>query len=767
MTMQGVSHVLRASCTRRRLLQATMMLSLTSLPLDLFSSQAKRIDLSTAETSIAVEAGLEAPKLAEIRLRNADQSVDRWLNQVAEPLIDHAYIGEASHTLHWRLQPSAGSASAEAISLVYETGSETEAPHLRLSWEWRHRAAYGPIEHSIHIENLGHEEVWLPLQPSFRFDWQVDAKERLQRLWLEKGAGTPTIFGTHLDDLHDGDSWTGKSSSYDRQLDDRTREMIPYLLVDRAEGSRTGWYMGIEFSGRTHITLERKSNSVRGEAGLNPDPGPFRTRVMPGSSFDPPTVLLGAFHGGPDGAANVLRRWIRQVLNNPLTVQNPSYPFTNSNTWGEGTEINETQSYRMMDEATKLGLEMFHIDAGWFRGVGDWYPSQSKFQHGLAPIAEEAHRRGLKFGIWVDWAQAGVETEPGALNVNNPKIKDWLVADVPEGWKPYPFVGRTMDIGVPAVKNYAQAEIERLVTDNHLDMLEHDGYLVPYNCSRQDHPHAPLSKAPKSAIVEDTGLSMPDAENSTDVSYHAVRAYYEIYAHTRKQHPELLFEVCNDGGRMVDFGSAAHADYFSITDTYDPLSNRRAFYDASYIFPPAMLEAYVDRWPTPRMENFRYMLRSGMMGWFSLMFDPALAGNPNTLSDARLTTIAKWTPEDFAAAHEEIALYKEKLRPLIREADLYHLSARPDGVHWDGMEYYDAKTRRGVLFAFHGTAEEQKTHHFVLQGLDSERQYRVSFHDRGAAGEIVIPGYVLMQTGLEVSLPIPLSSELVFLEEVQ
>ncbi len=34
-----------------------------------------------------------------------------------------------------------------------------------------------------------------------------------------------------------------------------------------------------------------------------------------------------------------------------------------------------------------------------------------------------------------------------------------------------------------------------------------------------------------------------------------------------------------------------------------------------------MLEAYVEKWPTPRIENFRYMLRSGMMGWLTIMLD--------------------------------------------------------------------------------------------------------------------------------------------------
>ena len=106
-------------------------------------------------------------------------------------------------------------------------------------------------------------------------------------------------------------------------------------------------------------------------------------------------------------------------------------------------------------------------------------------------------------------------------------------------------------------------------------------------------------------IVHDWGSDFVVASNSTDVSYHAVRAYYHIYERLRKQHPGLLFEICNDGGRMVDFGSAAHGDYFSITDTYDPLSNRRAFYDASHLLPAAMLESYVEKWPAPRIENFR------------------------------------------------------------------------------------------------------------------------------------------------------------------
>jgi alpha-galactosidase len=228
-----------------------------------------------------------------------------------------------------------------------------------------------------------------------------------------------------------------------------------------------------------------------------------------------------------------------------------------------------------------------------------------------------------------------------------------------------------------------------------------------------------------------------------------VRAYYDIYSNLRKNHPGLLLEVCNDGGRMVDFGSAAHADYFSITDTYNPLSNRRAFYDASHVLPSAMLESYVEKWPTPRPETFLYMLRSGMMGWLTIMMD---------------TT--SWTAEQHAMAKEEIQLYKTQLRPLIREADLYHISARPDGIHWDAIEYFDPKAEHGVVYVFRGSTQTESTHSFPIKALNGSDTYHVRFHGHSSR-DYIVTGRELMRKGLTVKLPGSNSSELVFLEGVK
>jgi hypothetical protein len=696
--------------------------------------------LATADVRIQVRAGQSEPWLVAI----SGPGRLAWQNRRSEQLPPSVETGGRIALVKWHYVPQLSRQDNHRIVEVYES----ENPRLRMRWEWLARAGFGPIEHRVVVENLSGKEIWLPMIDSLQVGWSVPAATHLNNFYVEKGADTPSPQGTHLDRVVEGYRWTGTSSTYALPVKGEAREIIPAEMVYTADTRQQGWYAGIEFSGRARIALARHGDSVESVLGLNPNPGPFRTRVEAGGTFEAPTVFLGIFSGGPDAAGNQLRPWIRAVLGNPLTWKDEHYPLLTNNSWGSGMQVDEALALRMIEESKEVGLEMFHLDAGWFRGVGDWYPDPKKFPHGLAYIADEAHKHGLRFGIWVDWTQAGLDTEPGALNVRDPKVRDWLITDLQQDWKPQEFKGQTVDLGVPAAHDYLRNEVKRIADDFHLDMLEHDGYLVPKGCVRDDHPHTPPDRS-TIKIAHDWGSDFVLADNSTDVSYHAVRSYYDIYAQTRIEHPGLLFEICNDGGRMVDFGSAAHGDYFSITDTYDPLSNRRAFYDASYLLPSPMLESYVEKWPAPRPENFLYMLRSGMMGWLTIMQD---------------TTA--WTPEQHEAAMEEISLYKRELRPLIRDARLYHVSERPDGVHWDGIEYWDPRRGKGVVFAFRGSVAGKAEHRFQLAGLETGKRYRLHFQD-ASAPDRVADGGELMGQGLAVRLPVPLSSELVFMSEAR
>ena len=266
---------------------------------------------------------------------------------------------------------------------------------------------FGPFEHRITVENRGTKEIWLPLIDSLGVDWQYPDGADLHNFYVEKGADTPSNQGTHEEAIGDGYRWIGRSSTYAHPVSGEGREIIPTVFVYSRNDAQAGWYAGIEFSGRTRITLNRVGNKIESRLGLNDELGQFQTRVQPGESFETPTVFLGAFTGGPDGAGNQLRPWVRTVLGNPLTWKDPQYPLMVNNSWGSGMQVDEALALRMIADSRELGLEMFHLDAGWFRGVGDWYPDPKKFPHGLAAIADEAHRQGLRFGIWVDWSAGG------------------------------------------------------------------------------------------------------------------------------------------------------------------------------------------------------------------------------------------------------------------------------------------------------------------------------------------------------------------------
>ncbi|GAB2534820.1 alpha-galactosidase [Rhodanobacter koreensis] len=697
----------------------------------------KPILVGNADNQIALQSAAPVPKVLSL----TGTGGTTWQGIGAETLIDSATVDGVAVPLHWRFDPGASRIRDDSASLAYEDRSTG----LRLYWEWRAPAQHGPIEHVIRIENPGRHEVWIPLQDSFRFAWKIAASQSLEQLWIDKGAGEAPPVGTHLVPVAEGYHWRGVSSTFAHPPAGEPREIIPYFLVRDVGSTNSGWYVGLEFSGRTAMELKRHGNELEGVMGLNPEPGPFRTRLAPGETFSTPTVFIGASDGDVDDTGNTLRRWVRKVLNNPATVHDPAYPTVTINSWGSAMAITDAQARRMIDDAHSLGFEMFHLDAGWFRAVGDWHPDPRKFPHGIAAISDYAHSRGLKFGLWVDWAQAGTSTQPGALNVADPHVRDWLTADPPPGWKPAEFKGITIDLGVPAAQAWATREVNRIVHDYHVDMLEHDGYVVAQDCVRSDHPHAPADPA-KTRHYSDDDFLWADGANSTDVSLHATHAYYEIQAGLRRAHPGLMLEICNDGGRMVDFGSAAHGDYFSIVDAYDPVSNRQAFYDASHVLPPAMLEAYVKAWPTPHIENFRYMLRSGMMGWLTVMIDSN-----------------SWSREQHVAAAREIAFYKSTLRPLIRDADLYHVGPRPDGHGWDGLEYFDAGRDKGVLYAFHGSEAAPGELRFNLRGLRGDHRYRLHFRDRSSPDREV-DGRELMESGVAVALPMADSSELVTIE---
>ncbi len=68
------------------------------------------------------------------------------------------------------------------------------------------------------------------------------------------------------------------------------------------------------------------------------------------------------------------------------------------------------------------------------------------------------------------------------------------------------------------------------------------------------------------------------------------------------------------------------------------------------------------------------------------------------------------------------------------------------------------------MYVFRGSTESEMSHSFLLDGLNLQGRYRITYHDHSSADR-ELSGRELMVQGLTVSLAVPNSSEIVLLEQ--
>src|SRR5947209_3665189 len=114
--------------------------------------------LKTSNTEITLQSTDSAPLLTTLTVPGHAS----WTNRNSEAFIDSAEIAGRPTPIHWRFNREASTFNNQNVAFIYDS----QSPHLRLTWEWRTRESYGPIEHQIRIENLESQELWIPLQDS-------------------------------------------------------------------------------------------------------------------------------------------------------------------------------------------------------------------------------------------------------------------------------------------------------------------------------------------------------------------------------------------------------------------------------------------------------------------------------------------------------------------------------------------------------------------------------------------------------------------------
>ena len=155
------------------------------------------------------------------------------------------------------------------------------------------------------------------------------------------------------------------------------------------------------FKFRTFVNVYRGLHILY---GMNDED--FEWTLAAGEAFDTPQAVIAYSAEGVDKMSQTFHRFIRENL--MTYAANRDYKSVLFNSW-EGCyftfDTDLILSY--IDDACKIGTELFVLDDGWFgardndlAGLGDWTVNKQKID--LHKVMAHCRERGIKFGIWFE-----------------------------------------------------------------------------------------------------------------------------------------------------------------------------------------------------------------------------------------------------------------------------------------------------------------------------------------------------------------------------
>jgi alpha-galactosidase len=507
----------------------------------------------------------------------------------------------------------------------------------------------------------------------------------------------------------------GVTANFEPLEDQLTRD-LPVVVNSGAHRRQCAWltirdqndrglFAGLEFNGRAVTTVQHAPD--QGLVRLSSVIEQLNRPLQPQEEFAVPPMFLGAYRGDWDEAGYRTQRFVEAA--NAAPPPEGEFPYAAWDSWGYGTEIDEAVLRRNAEIAASLGVELFLIDLGWARQLGDWQADPVKFPSGLKSLSDYVHSLGMKFGLHYALLEAAPDSP---VLLQNP---DWTSSVD----NTYLLLGSSICPAHRPVREWLVEQTLRMIDEYGVDWVLQDGENMVKVCTKSTHTHDPLDSNYANAV---DGLDW-------------------VVDEVLRQRPSAVWENCEDGGNMMTFAMTRRYVTSIASDNADVMTTRRSMYGATYPFPPR----YTDRYMQDE-ELDTYTTRSYMFG------------GPWIL----MNQLPRMSSRDLAFAASEIQLYKT-LRGRIRGGKVFHLLGPPRERAIDAIESYDPATDSAVVFVFRaGATESSET--VMVRGLSAGRSYRVRFQNSSRA--LQGTGAELESRGVTVNLPELYSGEIVYVEPV-
>jgi alpha-galactosidase len=351
------------------------------------------------------------------------------------------------------------------------------------------------------------------------------------------------------------------------------------------------------------------------------------------------------------------------------------------NNWeATGFDFDFNRIVSLFDPAREIGAELFLLDDGWFgnkfprvndhAGLGDWQANRRRLPDGLAPLAAEAVKRDLRFGVWMEPEMVNPRSE---LFGQHP---DWVIRQ-PKRKLELQRNQLVLDLTRPEVQAFEFSAISNILSAPGVTYAKWD-------CNRYlTQPGSPWLA--------------PDRQSDLWIDY--VEALHALMHKTAAAFPQTELMLCSGGGGRVDYGALQNFHEFWPSDNTDPVFRVPLQWDYSYFFPVMAIASHVTHWGHRPMH---FACTVAMSARFGMDLD-----------------LVKLPAQDKAICAGAIGAYK-RIRDVTQLGDLYRLED-PHGTARGALNFVSPDGSRAVVFVFQlkdGPAEPVRP-----QGLDPARNY--------------------------------------------
>lgn len=471
------------------------------------------------------------------------------------------------------------------------------------------------------------------------------------------------------------------------------------------------WFGTLQYSGNWRVDLEKFApGELQTTCGIN-----FWDQSLvlkPGKSFTTPKMIIGYSARGMEGASQSLASYTREKVLYP-SHRDQVRPVLYNSWYATTFDVNEEHQLALAKIAKELGVEIFVIDDGWFKGrvddkggLGDWTVDKKKFPNGLQPMIEKINDLGLDFGIWI---------EPEMVNPNSDLYRrhpDW-VFHYPNRTRHETRNQLMLNLAREDVYQYLYTSFSTLLRENNIKFIKWD-----------------MNRG----VTEPGFLSAPtDEQRAVRIKY--VENLYRLLETLRSEFPDVWFENCAGGGGRVDLGMMARTDFCWASDNTDPVE--RIFIQHSFlnVFPSNSMISWVTQ---EDWHNQNHPLE--------FKFDVSMCGVLGVGYD-----ITKWGDKEKEVAREKVARYKE-IRETVHKGDHYRLVS-PYENNRSVLQFVNKPKSESIVFVYNlaeypnnAIPETKRPKSVKLRGLQPDASYQIE----GVKG--VYKGSQLMNIGIEFPL---------------